>query len=328
MKAAMPPRRWASAMTWRARVVLPEDSGPKISTTRPRGIPPTPRAASRESEPVGIAGTSTFSRLPRRMIEPLPNCLSICARAASIARARSFRSSTAICTSLRSAVPPTPATTGGSYPPVRPGRVHSEKRMRIERKFGRMILPLVAVLVHNPAAGASRAVSQRAFEKRWAGAGYWTLLVARDKAVAAPPTYEELVARGVAAGRRGSDAEAEDAFQRAIATAPSRPEARVELAGLRFLEKKYEDAAAGFASALIYQPDPYAREMLAASLHLAGHTEDALKEWNRLGQPRLDQVEIKGLVHTKKSLVSRELTLLPEGVLDLGRDRETPPRLG
>jgi len=57
------------------------------------GMPPTPRAASSERDPVGMAGTSTFSRLPRRMIEPLPNCLSICARAASIALARSFLSS-------------------------------------------------------------------------------------------------------------------------------------------------------------------------------------------------------------------------------------------
>ena len=183
------------------------------------------------------------------------------------------------------------------------------------------------VVVHNPAEGASRAVKSGTFEKRWAGAGYWTLFVARDKAAPGPPTYEELVARGVAAGRRGSHAEAEDALQRAIAAVPSRPEARVELAGLRFLEKRYEDAAAGFASALVYQPDPYAREMLAASLHLAGHTEDALKEWNRLGQPRLDQVEIKGLVHTHDRVARRELALSPEGVLDLGAYRKTRLRL-
>ncbi len=37
MKAAMPPSFWASAMMWSASVVLPDDSGPKISTTRPRG---------------------------------------------------------------------------------------------------------------------------------------------------------------------------------------------------------------------------------------------------------------------------------------------------
>ena len=38
----MPPLRWASAMMCRLTVVLPEPSGPKTSTTRPRGMPPTP----------------------------------------------------------------------------------------------------------------------------------------------------------------------------------------------------------------------------------------------------------------------------------------------
>jgi hypothetical protein len=36
-----------------------------------------------------------------------------------------------------------------------------------------------AVLVNDPAAGASRAVGVARFEKRWKGAGYWTLLVTR-----------------------------------------------------------------------------------------------------------------------------------------------------
>jgi ABC-type bacteriocin/lantibiotic exporter with double-glycine peptidase domain len=36
-----------------------------------------------------------------------------------------------------------------------------------------------AVLVNDPAAGASRAVGAGKFEKRWAGAGYWTLLVTK-----------------------------------------------------------------------------------------------------------------------------------------------------
>src|ERR1700689_3586566 len=71
-------------------VVLPEDSGPKISITRPRGTPPTPSAASKEIEPVEITEMGTIaSLLPRRMIEPLPNCFSICANAKSMARERS-----------------------------------------------------------------------------------------------------------------------------------------------------------------------------------------------------------------------------------------------
>ena len=71
-------------------MVLPEDSGPKISMTRPRGTPPTPSAASKEIEPVEMVemGT-TASLLPRRMMEPLPNCFSICESASSTARERS-----------------------------------------------------------------------------------------------------------------------------------------------------------------------------------------------------------------------------------------------
>src|SRR5690348_4095762 len=90
----MPPAFCASATTCRASVVLPDDSGPKISTTRPRGMPPTPSAASKEMAPVEITemGT-TASLLPRRMIEPLPNCFSICETARSIARTFSVRSS-------------------------------------------------------------------------------------------------------------------------------------------------------------------------------------------------------------------------------------------
>src|SRR5271169_6693100 len=87
MKAAWPPSFCASAITCRVSVVLPPDSGPYTSITRPRGKPPTPSAASIEIEPVGITFTGTrTSRFPRRMIEPLPYCFSIC----EIARSRFF----------------------------------------------------------------------------------------------------------------------------------------------------------------------------------------------------------------------------------------------
>src|SRR5947207_8364459 len=74
-------------------VVLPEDSGPKISLIRPRGKPPTPSAASSEIEPVEITETGTMASFdPRRRIEPLPNCFSIWPRALSKARERSLSS--------------------------------------------------------------------------------------------------------------------------------------------------------------------------------------------------------------------------------------------
>src|SRR5215212_1378318 len=85
MKAASPPAFWASAMICRARVVLPLDSGPKISTMRPRGTPPTPSARSRASAPVGIVATFWVSSSPMSMIEPFTNCRSIWETAASMA---------------------------------------------------------------------------------------------------------------------------------------------------------------------------------------------------------------------------------------------------
>src|SRR5689334_13945462 len=89
MNAAMPPRRWASAITCWQTVVLPDDSGPKISVIRPRGMPPTPSARSSAMEPVGIESTLCRSAEPSFMIEPRPNCFSIARMAASTAFPRS-----------------------------------------------------------------------------------------------------------------------------------------------------------------------------------------------------------------------------------------------
>src|SRR5919107_1879664 len=94
-KAARPPAFCASEMMCRARVVLPLDSGPKISTTRPLGTPPTPRARSRARAPVGMEATFGRSSSPMRMIEPFPNCRSIWETAASIALLLSNASSNA-----------------------------------------------------------------------------------------------------------------------------------------------------------------------------------------------------------------------------------------
>ena len=60
--------------------------------TRPRGIPQTPKAKSKVKEPVGMTGISADTLLSMRMIEPLPNCFSICAKAKSKAFKRFSRS--------------------------------------------------------------------------------------------------------------------------------------------------------------------------------------------------------------------------------------------
>jgi hypothetical protein len=64
---------------------------------RPRGMPPTPIAASRLIAPVGIDSTFTFWSAPMRMIDPLPQFFSICAMASPSAF---FRSSFAVCVAI------------------------------------------------------------------------------------------------------------------------------------------------------------------------------------------------------------------------------------
>ena len=50
------------------------------------GKPPTPSAMSSDSDPVETASTSGMAPgSPSRMTEPLPNCFSICPRAAASA---------------------------------------------------------------------------------------------------------------------------------------------------------------------------------------------------------------------------------------------------
>src|SRR5437867_2096767 len=102
MYAAAPPWRWAFATTCSASVVLPLDSGPKISVTRPRGMPPIPIAASRLIAPVGMISTRTRGEsAPIRMMAPLPQVFSICV----MARLRAFlRSSESCGTSLSAAM--------------------------------------------------------------------------------------------------------------------------------------------------------------------------------------------------------------------------------
>ncbi|MNN36153.1 hypothetical protein D3C81_1500370 [compost metagenome] len=68
-------------------MVLPEDSGPNTSITRPTGRPPMPSAMSSPSEPVETLSISfTKPPLPSFITEPLPKARSICAIAASRAR--------------------------------------------------------------------------------------------------------------------------------------------------------------------------------------------------------------------------------------------------
>jgi len=129
-------------------------------------------------------------------------------------------------------------------------------------------------------------------------------------------SYDDLVSLGVARGRLGRLEQAEASFSQAIALAPDRHEAWVERGGLHFLERRYPEGARDLEAALEIHDDPYARDLLASSLFLAGQPDAALRHWNRLGLPVLRQLDLTGLVHTKDRVVRRELPLSEGALLD------------
>src|SRR5690625_4936347 len=51
--------------------------------TRPLGYPPIPSATSKANDPLGIVAIFCISFSPNFIIEPLPNCFSICLKAMS-----------------------------------------------------------------------------------------------------------------------------------------------------------------------------------------------------------------------------------------------------
>lgn len=128
------------------------------------------------------------------------------------------------------------------------------------------------------------------------------------------PRYEVLVGLGVALGRLGRLEEATVPLARALALDQRRAEAWVERGGVRFLQGRYLDAVRDLSAALERADDTYTRELLATALHLTGRSDEALREWNRLGDPQLRSLEISGLEHTRASLV-RQAIALEEGAL-------------
>ncbi|MET0551627.1 MAG: hypothetical protein ABW221_01220 [Vicinamibacteria bacterium] len=147
------------------------------------------------------------------------------------------------------------------------------------------------------------------------------------QASAPVPSYDELVAAGIAEARAGRTGAARQVLDRAVLLDPARPEAWVERSGVDFLEKRYREAADGLARALALRDDAYARELRASALALQGRTVEALAEWNRLGAPVVGTVAIEGLARTHDRVARREVAAAEGALLRADAFRETRLRL-
>jgi len=174
------------------------------------------------------------------------------------------------------------------------------------------------VVFHDPARAPFRVMSAADFDKRWAAARRWMLVVtppvARDRAGPVASSLDQgtpcdaLVASAVRQAQQNRLEESE----RTLVGALSCPGGAVfrELAGLRAVQRRWPEAADLAAAALAREPDDgYASRLLATARFIGDDQLGALDAWNQAHEPRIDLIRIDGLVRTRYRVVERHLGL-------------------
>lgn len=209
-----------------------------------------------------------------------------------------------------------------------------------------------AVVVHDPAEGPFRTLPVGEFRRRWAAGGEWSLLVlpgrgglgvegrppadpsasrtrgAEDAEPAATHTdpaarsddaCSALAREAVGRARDGDPDGARALLDAAGEACAGSPAALRERAGLAFREEAWPRAASLAERATDLDPDdPYGWRLLASSRYLAGNEPGALAAWNRVGEPRIEALEIEGLRRTRYAEGARLLGLTEGEILTPG----------
>lgn len=197
-----------------------------------------------------------------------------------------------------------------------------------------------AVVIHDPAWGPSRAIKHVEFDRLWQASGYWGLVILpppaafpRDSSSAssapvgsatlAAPRLEsrcDLLLSAALDDVRGSGTpafdRADEVLDRVRQACPQSAGPLRELAGVRFAQRRWKDAAALARDALVREPnDAYALDVLGSSLFMQDDEVGALRAWNRIDRPRVNLVRIAGVRHTRYQVVATTLGIQPNMLL-------------
>lgn len=188
------------------------------------------------------------------------------------------------------------------------------------------------VILHDPAREPFRLMSRGEFDRVWALAGHWALLVLpspdRPSAQAAtlvsrlddrsppPNPCAGLVREMVARSHTGDVAGADAGLGEAVALCPQDAEAWRELAGIRFLQSRWADASRLATHAMELDPgDAPGWDLLATSRFLNDQPEAALAAWNRIDRPAVDVVRVEGALRTRRPVVAAVMKLPARTIL-------------
>jgi len=133
---------------------------------------------------------------------------------------------------------------------------------------------------------------------------------------------------GTALARLGRWDEAKKAFRIGLSQQPDDKRFSLELAGVCFRKKNYAEATGHLRRALRLDPtDTYANDFLAGVYFLQGNVEAALKYWNRVSKPEIEEVRIEPAPRVAPALLDSAFTIAPATALDLRELQNTKARV-
>jgi tetratricopeptide (TPR) repeat protein len=110
--------------------------------------------------------------------------------------------------------------------------------------------------------------------------------------------------------------DAQKAFRAGSRLQPEDKRFPLELAGVAFKQKHYPQAAAYLRRALKLTPDDsYGNDFLGTVYFLEGNLEAALKYWNRVGKPQIEEVRAEPRPKVSPALLDRALAFSPASTL-------------
>ncbi len=139
------------------------------------------------------------------------------------------------------------------------------------------------------AAGAASQTTPQQIQKLY-DAGHWRQIVRAVPATPGEPADLALY-RGLALAQLGRLPEAEKQFRALAALHPQDARFPREIAGIAYRERRFSVAKKQLLRALALDPsDNYTNNFLASIYFLQGNLDAALKYWNRIGKPKLNDL--------------------------------------
>ena len=134
---------------------------------------------------------------------------------------------------------------------------------------------------------------------------------------------------GIALAHLGRWDDAERALKQGLRQQPADKRFPLELAGVSFKQKKYEEAANYLRRALRLDPaDSYANDFLASVYLLQGNLDASLKYWNRVSKPQIEEVQLDPQLKVDPVLLDHAFAFAPGTVLRLSELETTEARVG